>query len=305
MPPLALSDLEAFAAVARHRSFRQAAIERGVSPSLLSQVVRRLEDQLGVQLLHRTTRSVTATQAGEILLSGLEPAFAGITQAVDEVRGLRARPAGRVRINAPLPVVHLLLAPMVADFLAAYPDIELEISSDNALIDVLGQGFDAGVRYGEDLAQDMVAIPLHRPSRRTVVASPAHLARVGRPDHPRVLPEHNLIAYRFPRGSIHHWEFARDGEAYTVLPKGSLTVNDPILGLRAAVNGVGFAWMFDDYVRPHIEAGRLVSVLDEWSAPMPAPFLYFSSRRNVPPPLRAFIDFVRDRAADAPVLTAL
>lgn len=287
-----LSDLEAFAAVARHRSFRQAAMERGVSPSLLSQIVRRLEDGLGVRLLNRTTRSVVPTQAGEMLLAGLEPAFAGIAEAVERLNRLRDKPSGRLRLNAPMPVVHLLLAPLVADFLRRFPDIQLEICGDDALTDVVGQGFDAGIRFGEDLAQDMIAIPLQRPQRRRVVASPAYLEQNGRPRTPHDLVGRSLIAHRFPRGAIYHWEFAKDGQALTVIPSGPLTANEPLLEIQAAIDGVGFAWVFEDYVSAPIAEGRLISVLDDWSALMPAPFLYFSNRRHAPAPLRAFIEYV-------------
>ncbi|MBY4895990.1 LysR family transcriptional regulator [Cupriavidus sp. AU9028] len=293
MSPIALSDLEAFAAVARHRSFRQAALERGVSPSLLSQTVRRLEDTLGVQLLHRTTRSVTVTEAGQMLLSGIQPAFSDIQRTLQELGAMRGRPAGRLRINAPLPVAHLLLAPLIADFLRAHPEVQLEITSDNAMVDVIEQGFDAGVRYGDDLAQDMVAVPLPLPRRRAVVAAPALLARVGTPATPHALRDHNLIAHRFPRGNLYHWSFCRGEEELTIVPSGSLVVNDPLVGLQAAIDGVGFAWMFEDYVQPHVESGRLVRLFDDWAAPLPGPSLYFSSRRHVAPVLRAFIDFVR------------
>ncbi|MGY8525452.1 LysR family transcriptional regulator [Paracidovorax citrulli] len=293
MSPVALSDLEAFAAVARHRSFRQAALERGVSPSLLSQTVRRLEDTLGVQLLHRTTRSVTVTEAGETLLSGIEPAFSDIQRTLQHLGAMRGRPSGRLRINAPLPVAHLLLAPLIADFLAAYPEVQLEIASDNAMVDVIDRGFDAGVRYGDDLAQDVVAIPLPLPRRRAVVAAPRLLERAGAPATPHELRGHNLIAHRFPGGNLYHWSFRRGEEDLTIVPSGSLVVNDPLVGLQAAIDGAGFAWMFEDYVQPHVEAGRLVRLFDDWAAPLPGPSLYFSSRRHVPPVLRAFIDFVR------------
>ncbi|WP_028536988.1 LysR family transcriptional regulator [Paludibacterium yongneupense] len=297
MRPCSLSDLDAFASVARKRSFRQAALERGVSPSLLSQTIQRLEQQLGVRLLNRTTRSVTPTQAGEMMLAGLEPAFSGIAQTLEQLNALRDRPSGRLRINAPLPVVHLLLAPRVADFMRRHPDIELEISGDDNLIDVLGQGFDAGVRYGEDLAQDMVAIPLQSPPRRVVVAAPDFLARVGTPLTPHDLLGHSLIAHRFARGDVYRWEFMKDGQPLTITPGGPLTANEPWLEVRAALDGVGFAWVFEDYVAARIASGDLVTVLDDWCAPMPAPYLYYSSRKYISAPLRAFIDYMREARA--------
>lgn len=300
MRTIPLAELDAFAAVARRRSFRRAATERGVSASLLSQLVRRLEDRLGTPLLLRNTRSVALTQAGEVLLAGLDPALAGIDAAVDSVGALRGRPAGRLRINAPLPVAQLTLAPLLGSFMAAYPDIQVEITSDDAFIDVLGQGFDAGVRFGEDVALDMVSVPLHRPCARVVVAAPTTLARMGRPQTPRDLLGASLIGHRFPSGAVYGWEFAKGGEVLTVTPAGPLITNDPLVERRAALDGVGFAFLFEDYVRADLDAGRLVAVLQDWAAPMPAPFLYFSSRRTVSAPLRAFLDHVR-ACAGAPV----
>lgn len=300
MRSIPLGELEAFADVARRRSFRRAATERGVSASLLSQLVRRLEDRLGTPLLLRTTRSVSLTQAGEVLLAGLDPAFARIDEAVESLNSLRGRPSGRLRINAPVPVVQLALAPLLAGFMAAYPDIQVELVCDDAFTDVLGQGFDAGVRFGEDVARDMVAVPLHRPCERVVVAAPSLLARVGVPATPHGLAGASLIGHRFPSGALYGWEFLKDGHAVTVAPTGPLVTNDPLVELRAAVDGVGFAFLFEDYARADLRAGRLVAVLRDWAAPMPAPFLYFSSRRTVSAALRAFIDHVR-ACAGAPV----
>jgi DNA-binding transcriptional LysR family regulator len=294
MQSISLADLEAFAAVARHRSFRRAAVERAVSPSLISQTVRRLEERLGVRLLNRTTRSVMPTQAGEELLAGLAPAFAGIAEAVERVNSFRETPSGTLRINAPRPAAYALIAPVVADFLAAYPGVDLEIAADDALIDIVAAGFDAGVRFGESIAQDMIAVSLGPPQRMIVIASPAHLERHGCPREPGDLIGRNLIRLRFPNGVIFPWELEKEGRSLTVVPNGRLTVNDPELQLRAALDGAGFAFMFENYVRPALASGRLVSVLDDWCPAFPGPFLYYSSRRHVPAALRAFIDFVRD-----------
>ncbi|MGC3965588.1 MAG: LysR substrate-binding domain-containing protein [Rhodocyclaceae bacterium] len=206
---------------------------------------------------------------------------------------MRARPSGRLRINAPHPVAHLALAPMLSGFLATYPDISVEIVSDSAFSDIVGEGFDAGVRFGEDLAQDVVAVPLPVPRERVVVGSPAYLARAGTPATPHDLVGMELIAHRFARGALYEWEFFKTGQTLRVMPKGRLIANDPIVELQAALDGVGLAWMFEAYARPHIAVGHLVEVLADWRAPMLAPFLYFSSRRHVPPPLRAFIDYLR------------
>lgn len=291
-----LSDLEAFVAVARRRSFRRAAAERGVSPSQISQQVRRLEERLGTPLLVRTTRSVAPTQAGEMLLAGLEPAFDGIAAALRRLEDLGERPRGRLRLNAPVPVVELTLAPLLADFMASYPDIQVEIVSDDALVDVLGQGFDAGVRFGEDVARDMVAVPLRRPCRRRVVVAPALLAQVGVPRTPRDLAGQRLIGHRFPGGALYAWSFSKGGRTLSVVPAGPLVLTDPRVEARAAVDGIGFAYLFEEYVRDHLAAGRLVAVLDDWAAPQPEPFLYFSSRRTVSTPLRCFLEYLRGNA---------
>lgn len=298
MPP-SLTDLDAFAAVARHRSFRGAARERGVSPALLSQTLRRLEEQLGVRLLHRTTRSVTLTQAGELLLADLAPALAGVSAALESLNQLKDHPAGRLRLNAPLPVVHLLLAPRVGEFLRTYPDIALEITADDALVDVLGQGYDAGIRFGEDLATDMVAVPLPLPRQRQVVATPAYWARWGYPAHPRDLAKHRRIGHRFPNGSLYNWEFSRNEERYTLTPGGSLVTNDPWLEVDAALGEGGCAWIFADYAQGPLAEGRLESVLDDWCPPQPAPCIYYASHRQLPPPLRAFIDFFKSPGGPA------
>jgi DNA-binding transcriptional LysR family regulator len=260
--------------------------------------VRRLEERLGVRLLNRTTRSVMPTQAGEELLARLAPAFAGIAEAVERVNSFRETPSGALRINTSRPVAYLLIAPMVADFLAAYPGIDLEITADDALVDIVAEGFDAGIRFGENVAQDMIAVPLGPPQRMIVVVSPKHLKRHGSPHEPGELIGRNLIRLRFPNGVIFPWELEKDGRSLTVVPNGRLTVNDPAVQLRAVLDGAGFAFMFEDYVRPALKSGHLVSVLDEWCPAFPGPFLYYSSRRHVPAALRAFIDFVRGGKGD-------
>ncbi len=239
------------------------------------------------------------TQAGEQLLAGLAPAFAGIAEAVERVNSFRETPSGTLRINAPRPAAYALVAPVVTDFLAAYPGIALEIAADDALIDIVAEGFDAGIRFGENVAQDMIAVPLGPPQRMIVVASPKHLKRHGRPRAPGDLVDRDLIRLRFPNGVIFPWEFEKDGRALTVVPNGRLTVNDPTMQLRAAIDGAGFAFMFEDYVRPALKSGRLANVLDDWCPEFPGPFLYYSSRRHVPAALRAFIDFMRAGRAGA------
>lgn len=288
-----LDDLDAFAAIARHRSFRKAAIERGVSASTLSQTLRDLEARLDLRLLNRTTRSVALTEAGARLLERVSPALAEIGAAVDHARAERAAPVGRLRINAPEPAVELVLGPMIAPFLAAYPQIDLDIVSETAFIDIVAAGFDAGVRWDESLAKDMVAVSISGPQRYVLVGSPELIARVGAPQAPQDLLSRPCIRIRFPSGAQPAWEFERGDETLRIEPRAQLTCASPHAQVRAAVDGVGYLLAFEGYVREHVAAGRLVTVLDDWLPPFPGPFLYYPSRRHVPAPLRAFIDFAR------------
>jgi DNA-binding transcriptional LysR family regulator len=295
MSDLDLRDLAAFAAVARTRNFRRAAIEQHVSVSSLSQRLRDMEERLGVRLMNRTTRSVALTEAGELLLSRIGPAMRDVGDALDQVRGLRGVPSGRLRINAPPPAIDLVLAPMVAPFIEAYPQIDLEIIGESSFVDIVAQGFDAGVRYGEHLAQDMIAVPLSPPQRYAVVATPDYVARHGKPRHPKDLLDHRCIRIRFGRGALLDWEFEKAGQVVKVSPPPGLIANYPGLVQRAAHDGLGFWLTFEGYVREAIKSGALISVLDDWCAPFPGPFLYYPSRRQPPPALAAFIAFVGER----------
>jgi DNA-binding transcriptional LysR family regulator len=294
MSDMDLRDLDAFVAVARTRNFRRAAVEQGVSVSSLSQRLRALEEELGVRLMNRTTRSVGLTEAGEFLLTRIGPAMSDVGEALNQVRGLGGVPSGRLRINAPPPVIDLVLAPLVAPFLQAYPRIDLEIVGDSSFVDIVAAGFDAGVRYGEHLAQDMIAVSLGPPQRYVVVASPQYIALHGRPKHPKDLLNHSAIRNRFDSGVMPDWEFEKAGRVVKVSPPGKLIVSYPELARRAALDGVGFWPTFEGYVHEEIRTGTLVSVLDDWSAPFPGPFLYHASRRHTPPALSAFIAFVRE-----------
>jgi DNA-binding transcriptional LysR family regulator len=289
-----LRDLVAFVAIARTRNFRRAALEQRVSVSSLSQRLRDLEERLGVRLMNRTTRSVGLTEAGELLLAQVGPALSDVGEALDQVRGLRGVPSGRLRINAPPPVVDLVLAPMAAPFLRAYPQIEIEIVSDSVFVDIVGTGFDAGVRYGEHLARDMIAVSLGPPQRYAVVASPRYISRYGCPKHPKDLLNHSAIRTRFGTGAMLDWEFEKNGRVVKVSPPGNLIASHLGLAHRAALDGVGFWPTFEGYVREEIRSGTLVSVLDDWCAPFPGPFLYYPSRRQRPPALGAFIAFVAE-----------
>lgn len=288
-----LNDLHAFAAVARTRNFRRAATELGVSPSALSHALRGLESRLGVRLLHRTTRSVAPTEAGERLLARLAPALREIADALDAVNDFRDSPVGTLRINAPRAACDWVLAPLVERFLTAHPGMRIELVDDDGLVDIVAAGFDAGVRFGERLQQDMVAVPLGPAQRFIVVAAPDYLARRGVPTDPRGLVDHDCIRVRFPHGAFYRWEFLRDGERIHVEVDGPLALGDMRLMVRAAEQGLGLAFVLAPYAGDALAAGRLVSVLDDWRPAETGFFLYYPSHRLVPTGLRAFIDLAR------------
>lgn len=290
-----LADLDAFAAVAQARGYRGAAALRGVSPSSLSQAVRRLEERLGVRLLNRTTRSVTPTEAGERLLARLTPTLNDLVLALDEVNSFRDSPTGTLRINVPTVAARLALPGLVAPFLAAHPGITLEIVAEDSFVDVLAAGFDAGVRYDERLERDMIAVPLGAPERYVTVGSPGYFARHGRPAHPDELLDHLCIRHRFLSGISLPWEFEKDGQVVRVAPTGPLVSNVSDLAIAAAEADLGLVRTFEGFVAPAVVAGRLETVLDDWSPPFPGPFLYYPSRRHMPAPLRAFVDFLQAR----------
>lgn len=294
MDNLDLRDLGAFVAVARSRSFRRAAAEQHVSVSSLSQRLRDIEERLGVRLMNRTTRSVALTEAGELLLARVGPAMSDVTEALDQVRGLRGVPQGRLRINAPPPAIDLVLAPMVGPFLTANPKIELEIAAESSFVDIVDAGFDAGVRYGEHLAQDMIAVSLGPPQRYAVVASADYVAQRGRPEHPKDLLDHDCIRTRFSNGVMTDWEFEKAGRVVKVSPPAKLIGTYLGLAMRAALDGAGFWMTFEDQVRDRVRAGELVSVLQDWCEPFPGPLLYYPSRRQPPPALAAFVSFVAE-----------
>jgi len=292
-----LGDLGALVAVARANGFREAARVSGGSASALSEAVRRLEAQLGVRLLNRTTRSVVATEAGAGLLARLGPALTEMEAALDVVNGFREKPAGSLKLNVPVSVARLVMPQIVAPFLNAFPDIVLEIIAEDSFVDVLAAGCDAGIRYDERLDQDMVAVPIGpRRQRFATAASPAYLDTRGRPEHPRDLLEHACLRGRFASGVMSAWEFDRDGEVVRIDPKGPLVVRPAgaiELAIDAAVRGLGIIHLFEDWLRPELDRGALEPVLEDWWESFPGPFLYYPGRRLVPAPLRAFIDFVK------------
>ena len=292
-----LGDLTALLAVARAGGFREAARLTGSSASSLSEAVRRLETKLGVRLLNRTTRSVAPTEAGARLIDRLGPALLEVDAALDVVNGFRDRPAGTLRLNVPISAVRLVLPRIVPPFLAAYPDIVLDIVADDSFVDMLAAGCDAGIRYDERLEQDMIAIPIGpRVQRYATAASPAYLDRHGRPEHPRDLLDHACLRGRFASGAMPVWEFERDGEVVKVDPTGPLIVrigSAVDLAVDAAIAGTGVIQLFDDWLKPHIDSGALEPVLQSWWPRFSGPFLYYPGRRYLPAPLRAFVDFIR------------
>ncbi len=303
-----LGDLNAFLSVANAGGFRDAARATGTSASGLSDAVRRLEAHLGVRLLNRTTRSVAPTEAGQRLLERLSPALAEVSSALDVVNTFRDRPAGTLRLNVPVSAARLVLPAIVPPFLATYPEIRLEVVAEDRFVDVLAAGFDAGIRYDERLEQDMIAVPIGpRRQRFALGAAPAYLERRGRPRHPRDLLRHACLRGRFGSGAMASWEFERAGEVVKVDPSGPLLVSAGSatdLAVDAAIGGAGIVSLFEDWLRPHFDSGALEPVLVPWWMSFSGPFLYYSGRRLVPAPLRAFIDFVRSTAAGSPRTSA-
>jgi DNA-binding transcriptional LysR family regulator len=293
-----LGDLSAFATVVAAKGFREGARASGVGASTLSEAVRRLEARLGVRLLHRTTRSVAPTEAGRRLLERLGPAFGEVEAALDVVNGFRDRPAGTLRLNVPASAARLVLPALLPPFLAAYPEIQVEVIAEDGFVDVLAAGCDAGIRYDERLEGDMIAVPIGpRTQRFATAAAPSYLDARGRPQHPRDLLAHACLRGRFPSGALTSpWEFERDGETVRIDPSGPLIVSIGAatdLAVSAAVAGAGVITLFEDWLRPHLDGGALEPVLEPWWQRFSGPFLYYPGRRLVPAPLRAFIDFVR------------
>jgi len=297
-----LRALAAFATVARYRSFRRAAAELQVSPSALSENLRELEERLGIRLLNRTTRSVAPTEAGERLLARLAPALRDVRDAVSEARGQRNVPAGRLRINAASPAVQHVLAPLIGPFLERYPEVRVEIVDTSNLVDIVAEGFDAGVRYEENLARDMIAVSLGPPQRYVLVAAPRFLDAHGRPQTPEDVVGKPCIVTKFPTGMVLPWEFEKPDRKVKFVPEGVLTCAHIGLQLQAAIDGVGFWQTFEENALEQIRDGRLESLLDDWFPPFPGPFLYYPSRRQAPPALAAFVNFAnesRRRAAES------
>lgn len=287
-------DLTPFLAVARHKSFRRAADELGYTPSALSQALRTLEERLDLRLVNRTTRSVALTEAGERLYARVAPAFRDIDDALVDLDAFRGRPFGTLRINTARTAAELVLLPLVTRFLAAHPGVKVEVGIDDALVDMVAEGFDAGVRFGETVAQDMIAVPLGPKQRTAIVAAPAVFETHARPTTPQELKDLPCVRFRFPSGRAYAWEFERDGQAVSVEVDGPLTLGDQGLAVQAALDGAGLAFAFESQVADLIADGRLVRVLEDWCPEYGGFYLYYPSRRQLPAPLRAFVDFVRE-----------
>jgi DNA-binding transcriptional LysR family regulator len=289
-----LGEMNAFVTVAQRCSFAKAAVQLGISRSRLSETIRGLEDSLGVRLLNRTTRSVAPTAAGERLLSRLRPLLDDFDTVLESINVFRDKPAGLLRLTVLPPAANLMLAPLLSRFLAQYPAIDLEISVDAALTDIVAGRFDAGIRPGERVERDMIAVRIGEEMRGVLVAAPDYLVRHPRPTSPRDLEAHSCIRFRFPSGMIAPWQFEKKGKQVEVAVEGRLTVNDEELAIRAAVDGVGVLYTALGYAAPEIKAGRLVPLLEDWRPRSAAIFLYYPSRRQIPLPLQAFIEFLRE-----------
>ncbi|WP_134942737.1 LysR family transcriptional regulator [Pseudomonas syringae] len=291
-----IQDLLAFVAVVNARGFREAARLSGKSASGLSDAIRRMEARLGVRLLNRTTRSVAPTEAGARLMERIVPALGEVESALDVVNDFRDRPSGTLRLNVPVSAARLVLPSIITPFLQTYPDIRLEVVTEESFVDMLAAGCDAGIRYDERLEQDMIAVPIGpRFQRFATAASPAYLQARGRPEHPRDLLAHACLRGKFPSGVIPLWEYERDGDIVKVDPAGPLTVRIGgafDLTVQAAIDGLGVVHLFEDWLRPHLDSGALEPILEPWWQRFTGTYLYYPGRRYLPSPLRAFIDFI-------------
>jgi DNA-binding transcriptional LysR family regulator len=292
-----LAEMNAFVAIVEQRSFAKAAVQLGVSPSTLSESLRKLEERLGVRLIERTTRSVAPTEAGERLLTRLRPVLEDYAAALESINDFRDKPRGQLRVTIAAPAAELIMAPIVARFLAQYPEIRLEISVDDMLTDIVAGRFDAGIRIRELLDRDMIAVRVAAELRLVVIASPAYLKGHGRPKTPHDLLSCNCIRLRLPSVGLLPWRFAQKGKSFQVAVDGALVVNDVPFALRAARDGLGLLQTHSNRVESFIAHGELETVLDDWAPPrINGFFLYYPCRRHTRAPLQAFVDFLRKAA---------
>lgn len=295
-----LDGLVTFMAVAEEKGFSNAAVKLGISPSAVSQSIRVLEQRLGLVLFNRTTRSVCLTEIGERYLERVQPALEQLSNASQELGREANHPAGLLRVNVPRAAYLIVLQPILRRFMAAYPEINLEIRAENHLVDIVGQGFDAGIRFGNAVEKDMVAVAIGPPLKAQIIASPEYITQFGQPEHPRDLLQHDCISFRHSSsGQIERWEFDNGQEKIDLQIKGRLILNDSEILVRSALDGLGIAYMINGYIEPFIKQGRLLRILEEWSPAIPPLHLYYPDRRRVPAKLRAFIDFLRNEPLES------
>ena len=291
---LDLADLVYFLTIAKHRNFRRAGLELGVSTSALSHALKGLENRLGVRLLNRTSRSVTLTAAGEDLNASIRDAMEVIGNAVEGLNRFRDAPAGRIRLNVPEHAACLLLAPVLPAFAARYPDVELDLNVSNDLVDIVGRGFDAGIRYGGTVPADMVVQRVSADIRWAVVGSAAYLDRFGVPGHPDELLRHRCLRIRLGDDSLYPWEFEKGDQSLSIDVPGSFTINNTQLAIRLAVGGAALAYLPEPAVTDQIGAGSLRPVLEDWAPMGPGFHVYYTSHRQVPTALRLLIEHIRE-----------
>lgn len=289
-----MAELEAVTTVARTGGFRAAARELGMSSSALSHAIATLEDRLGVRLFNRTTRSVVLSPAGEQFVAEVGPALAAIDEALENLGEHGIEPTGTLRLNMALGAARMLLQPLILEYCRRYPRVDLEITTEGALVDVTGQGFDAGIRLAESVPTDMIAVPILRSIRSVVVGSPQYFTERTRPMVPTDLLQHRCIRARLRSGQIYKWEFEKEDQKILIDAPGGLTLDEGGLMREAALTGAGLAYIGEPSVREDLAGGRLTTVLDDWSPPYPGLSLYFASRRYIPARLRALIDLIRE-----------
>ncbi len=293
MSRIALPELSVFLVVAEKLNFSSAARELGVSTSALSHSIRKLEERIGVQLFIRTTRSVALTEAGEVLFRRAAPALSDLEQVVDELKSTRDKPSGTIRISAAESAARPLIRHLLPEFIRSYPDIHIEFVVDTRYVDIVSEGFNAGIRLLEDVPLDMIAIPFGKEMRFAAVASPGYLAKNGRPESPDDLKNHQCIRFRFVSGALYHWDFENHGQSTTFNVQGPMTLGNTNLMVDAALADIGIAWVPDYLIQDHLNSGRLIQLLAEWSPRLSQMCLYYPANRISPPALKAFCDAVR------------
>jgi len=291
-----LEGLVVFIAVAETKGFSAAAARLGMSTSAVSQSIRQLEKRLGMVLFNRTTRSVSLTDIGARFLERVQPAITELTAAAEELGKEASYPSGWLRLNVPRAGYMIALQPLLKGFMDQYPDVKVEVCIENALVDIVGRGFDAGIRFGNLVEKDMIAVAIGPPIRAFIVGAPEYFKRHGVPRHPMDLIEHNCIGFRHvTTGTVERWKFARDGETIDIAADGRFVINDAAALVQAALDQLGLAYMISGYVERFIGQGRLVRVLEDWSPELPGLTLYYPDRKRVPAKLRAFIDYLKEQ----------